>query len=245
MLTVEHTVKAFDVDLQDLARMIAEMGGLVERQLVEAVDALARRDRERGRRIIATDALVDSHQRDIEQKAVATIATRQPVAVDLRSIVGVLRIANDIERIGDLAKNIAKRVIELNDATMPRRSLRGVSHMMTLALGQFRDVLDSFAERDSRKALKVRSRDGEIDRIYTSLFRELVIHMMEDPGMIAFGLHLLFCAKNLERVGDHVANIAETVYYMIEGRPFSAPIVPDAMAPEAIEPPLLASQSAS
>jgi phosphate transport system protein len=244
MLTAEHTVKAFDVDLQELARMIAEMGGLVERQLVEAVDALSRRDRERGRRVVLGDNAVDAHQRAIEQKAVAIIATRQPVAVDLRAIVGVLRIAGDIERIGDLAKNIAKRVIALNDATMPRRSLGGVSHMMTLALGQFRDALDSFAGRDSRKALKIRSRDEEIDRIYTSLFRELVVHMMEDPGVIAFGLHLLFCAKNLERVGDHAANIAETVYYMVEGRPFTVPMVPEARALAASAPPPLDLQTA-
>jgi phosphate transport system protein len=221
LVTAEHTVKAFDVDLQGLMRMVAEMGGLVERQLAEAFDALSKRDRERGKRVVSTDATIDSQQRDIERRAIETIATRQPVAVDLRAVVGVLRIATDIERIGDLAKNIAKRVLDLDGALMPRRSLLGVGHMTMIALGQFRDVLDSYAERDSSKAFRVWRRDKELDSIYASLFRELIGHMMEDPGSIAYGLHLLFCAKNLEQVGDHAANIAETVHYIVEGRTFT------------------------
>jgi phosphate transport system protein len=143
------------------------------------------------------------------------------MAVDLREIVGVLRIANDLERIGDLAKNIAKRVIALNGKDMPRRVLRGVLHMTDLALGLLRDVLDSYAERDSRKAFEVWRRDEEIDSMYTSLFRELLTYMMEDPGSLAFGVHLLFCAKNIERIGDHATNIAESVYFIIEGLSFS------------------------
>ena len=216
-----HTVKAFDADLQELAQMIAEMGGFAERQIIEAVDALLKRNCEHGKRIVLADTVLDLRQREIEQKAIVTIATRQPMAVDLRAIIGVLQIANNIERIGDLAKNIAKRVVALDDAKMPRRSLRGVSHMTVLALSQFRNVLDSFTERDGNKAIEVWTRDEEINSMYTSLFRELLIHMMEDPGTIASELHLLFCAKNIERVGDHAVDIAEAVYYMVEGRSFT------------------------
>lgn len=221
LVTAEHTVKAFDVDLQGLTRMVAEMGGLVERQLTEAFDALCRHDRERSRRVVAVDANVDSQQREIERRAIETIATRQPVAVDLRAVVGVLRIATDIERIGDLAKNIAKRVLELEGAMLPRQSLLGVGHMLTIALGQFRDVLDSFIHRDGNKATGVWYGDKELDSIYASLLRELIEHMMADTGSIAHGLHLLFCAKNLEQVGDHTTNIAETVRYIVEGQTFT------------------------
>jgi phosphate transport system protein len=216
----EHTIKAFDVELQDLTRMIAEMGGLAERQIVESVEALTKRDRERARRVVKADAMVDDLQRLIEQKAVATIATRQPMAVDLRDIVGILRIASDLERIADLAKNIGKRVIALNGEDMPRKSIRGVRHMADLALNQLRDVLDSFARRDSAKALSVWNRDKDIDAMYTSLFREALTYMMEDPATISFGIHLLFCAKNIERMGDHATNIAEAVCYMVEGQVF-------------------------
>jgi phosphate transport system protein len=217
----EHTTKAFDVDLQELTRMIAEMGGFAEKLVVDSVDALSRRDRAHGQRVVDADALLDAQQREIEQKAIATIATRQPMAVDLREIVGVLRIANDLERIGDLAKNIGKRVLALNGEITPRRALRGVLHMTNLAVSLLRDVLDSYAERDSRKAMDVWKRDEEIDSMYTSLFRELLTYMMEDPGTVAFGIHLLFCAKNIERMGDHATNIAESVYYIVEGHVFA------------------------
>jgi phosphate transport system protein len=213
----KHTTRAFDADLQELTRMIVEMGGYAEKQIVEAVNALAKCDRQYGQRVASADAVLDAQQREIEQKAIATIATRQPMAVDLREIVGALRIASDLERIGDLAKNIGKRVIALKGENVPRRTLRGVLHMTDLALGMLRDVLDSYAERDSTKAVAVWTRDEEIDSLHTSLFRELLTYMMEDPGMIAFGIHLLFCAKNIERVGDHATNIAEAVYYIVEG----------------------------
>jgi phosphate transport system protein len=221
MATTDHTIKAFDADLQELTRMIAEMGGYAERQFIEAVDALVKRDRERGQRVASADAVLDAQQREIELKAIATIAMRQPMAVDLREIVGVLRIAGDLERIGDLAKNIGKRVVALTGENMPRRALRGVVHMTGLASGLLRDVLDSYAERDSKKAIDVRNRDEEIDSMYTSLFRELLTYMMEDPGTVAFGIHLLFCAKNIERMGDHATNIAESVYYIVEGHTFA------------------------
>jgi phosphate transport system protein len=217
MALAEHTTKAFDYDLQDLARMIAEMGGLAERQIVEVIEALTRRDLERARRSVAADAAIDSLQRSIEERAIETIARRQPMAIDLRGVVGVLRISNDLERIGDLAKNIGKRVIALEGGDIARRSMRGVRHMANLALIQLRDALDSFARQDLAKAATVKARDEEVDRMYTSLFRELLTYMMEDPGTIASGLHLLFCSKNIERMGDHTTNIAESVQYIIAG----------------------------
>ncbi len=216
----EHTTKAFDTDLLTLTQMVAEMGGYAEKQLTDSIDALAKRDRQRAQRVVEMDATVDALQVRIEERAIATIATRQPMAVDLRDIVGILRIANELERIGDLAKNISKRVITLNGEDMPRKALRGVKHISTLAQSQLHNVLDSFTRRDVGIALSVWTRDEEIDALYTSLFRELLTYMMEDPEMITFGIHLLFCAKNIERMGDHATNIAEAVYYMVEGHSF-------------------------
>jgi phosphate transport system protein len=157
-------------------------------------------------------------QRTIEERAIEIISRRQPVANDVREVVGILRIANELERIGDLAKNIGKRVGAINREHMPRQSMRGVSHMAIMMLTQLRDVLDSFASRDIAKAMEVWARDQDVDRLYTSLFRELLTYMMEDPGTITFGVHVVFCTKNLERMGDHATNIAEAVYYMVEGR---------------------------
>jgi phosphate transport system protein len=218
MMMNEHTAKAFDIDLQELTRLVAEMGGLVEKQIADSVDALAKRDIERAGRVVAIDAGIDALQREIEDKAVLTIARRQPMAVDLREIVGALRLANDLERIGDLAKNIAKRVAAINGDFHPQKLLRGVQHMAALVLGQLKQVLDSYAGHDLNKALAVWKGDEEVDAMCTSLFRELLTYMMEDPRNITFCIHLMFCAKNIERMGDHATNIAETVHYMIEGR---------------------------
>jgi phosphate transport system protein len=214
----EHTTKAFDVDLQELARMVAEMGGLAEKQIADAVEALARRDAERAQRAIALDPSIDALQREVEEKAVLTIARRQPMAVDLREIVSALRVANDLERVGDLAKNIGKRVAAISGDFHPQKLMRGVEHMAAMVLGQLKEVLDSYASHDLGKALAVWKGDEEVDAMCTSLFRELLTYMMEDPRHITFCIHLMFCAKNIERMGDHATNIAETVYYMIEGR---------------------------
>jgi phosphate transport system protein len=213
-----HTAKAFDVDLQDLSRMVAEMGGLAEKEIAEAVDALARRDSKLAQRVVALDTTIDSLQREVEERAILTIARRQPMAVDLREIVGALRVSNDLERIGDLAKNIAKRVIALGNEMYPNQVIRGVEHMTDLVLGQLKQVLDAYARRDVAQALEVWRGDEEIDAVNNSLFRELLTYMMEDPRNITFCTHLLFCAKNIERMGDHATNIAETVYYIAEGR---------------------------
>jgi phosphate transport system protein len=214
----EHTAKAFDADLQEISRKVAEMGGLAERQIADSIDALSLRDADRAQRVIAVDASVDALQRDVEEKTILTIARRQPMAVDLREIVGALRVANDLERIGDLAKNIAKRVMAIDGAFHPPKLMRGVEHMSALVLGQLKAVLDSYAGRDLEGAMAVWKGDEEIDAMCTSLFRELLTYMMEDPRNITFCIHLMFCAKNIERMGDHATNIAETVYYMIEGR---------------------------
>ena len=213
----EHTAKAFDVDLQELTRMVAEMGGLAEKQVADAIGALARRDGERAKQVIEADSKIDVLQHEIEEKAVLTIARRQPMAVDLREVVSALRIANDLERIGDLAKNTAKRVALTGDFH-PQKLIRGVEHMAAMVLGQLKKVLDAYAGHDLVKALTVWNGDEEIDAMCTSLFRELITYMMEDPRNITFCTHLLFCAKNIERMGDHATNIAETVYYIAEGR---------------------------
>src|SRR5439155_16172745 len=200
MVISDHTAKAFDIDLQELARLVAEMGGLCEKQVSDAVDALAERDLERAQRTVAADPEVDALQAEIEEKAVLTIARRQPMAVDLREIVAALRVSNDLERIGDLAKNIGKRVGALEGDFYPSKLLRGVEHMASLVLGQLKQVLDSYASRDLPSALAVWKGDEEIDAMCTSLFRELLTYMMEDPRNITFCIHLMFCAKNIERM---------------------------------------------
>jgi phosphate transport system protein len=217
----EHTAKAFDIDLQDVSRMVAEMGGLAEKQIADSVDALAKRDSMRAGRVIAADAAIDNLQREIEERSVLTIARRQPMAVDLREIVSALRIANDLERIGDLAKNIAKRVPPLTADFHPQKLIRGVEHMSALVLTQLKQVLDSYVSHDLEKAMAVWNGDEEIDAMCTSLFRELLTYMMEDPRHITFCIHLMFSAKNIERMGDHATNIAETVYFMVQGRPIT------------------------
>src|SRR5262249_52322412 len=213
-----HTTKVFDSDLQELARAIAEMGGLAERQITEAIEALTTRDSGRAQRIITADPTIDIMQRNIEERAVETIARRQPVADDLRQVIGILRIANEIERIGDLAKNIGKRVIAINGEDMPRTSMSGVNHMASLMLAQLGDVLDSFARRDVAKAVEVWTRDQHIDKLCTSLSQQLLADMIENPIGAPLGAHLMFCTKNLERMGDHATNIAEAVHYMVKGK---------------------------
>jgi phosphate transport system protein len=211
----EHTIKAFDTELHEIVRKIAEMGGLAERQIADAVAALARRDTAQAEQVMALDADIDALQREIEEKCVLTIARRQPMAVDLRELVGALRVSNDLERIGDLAKNIAKRVVVLDGEFRSDKVIRGVEHMSDLVLAQLKQVLDSYVRRDVAKAIEVWRSDEAIDAVNNSLFRELLTYMMEDPRNITFCTHLLFCAKNIERMGDHATNIAETVHYIV------------------------------
>ena len=213
----EHIVTQFDEDLKNLSEMIAEMGGLAEKLVGESISALLRRDLGAAQRIIATDRTIDRLQAQIEEKAVLTLAKRPPVANDMREVIAALRISNDLERIGDLAKNIAKRIIALEGQLQSHKVTSGVDHMGELVLAQLKKVLDAYARRDAVGALEVWERDGEIDVLYTSLFRELLTYMMEDPRNIGFATHLLFCAKNVERIGDHATNIAETINYLVTG----------------------------
>jgi phosphate transport system protein len=214
----EHTVKKFDEELTALKTMIAQMGGLAEEQLARAIDALTRHDIEAADQIILTDDKIDALELEIEEKAILTIAKRQPMALDLREIMVSIRIASDLERIGDLAKNIAKRIHAIEEEH-PRRIMTGLARMGRLALGHLKDVLDAYAQRDERKALEVWRRDEEIDALYNSIFRELLTYMMEDPRTIGVCTHLLFGAKNIERIGDHATNIAENIYYLAHGKP--------------------------
>ena len=214
----EHTARVFDTDLIKLTQLVAQMGGLAQKQVTDSIDALTRRDTGLARQVIAADASVDALQRQIEEKAIATIALRQPMAIDLRALVAMLRIANDLERVGDLAKNIGKRVLAVSGDNSQRTLMRGLKHMAALVVAQLAAVLDAFVDRNPNKALRVWKADKEVDALYVSLFRELITYSMEDPGTISMCIHHLFCAKNIERMGDHATNIAETIYYMVEGQ---------------------------
>ncbi|MCG7394772.1 phosphate signaling complex protein PhoU [Microvirga sp. ACRRW] len=213
----EHIVTSYDNDLQALRRRISEMGGIAEKMLVDAISALVRHDTAMAQTVIASDKRLDVLQREVEENAILTIARRQPLAVDLRETISAIRVSGDVERIGDLAKNIAKRALAIGADFQPQKIVLGLQHMSDLVLGQLKDVLDAYAQQDTARALDVWKRDGAIDALYTSLFRELLTYMMEDPRNISFCTHLLFCAKNIERIGDHTTNIAETVHYLVTG----------------------------
>jgi len=213
-----HIVRSFDEDLKYLSGRIAAMGGLAERMVEEAVSALVHADEALARKVVADDLLLDVAEREIDEKAIGIIARRQPLAGDLREIIGAIRISADLERVGDLAKNNAKRVVAITAAQQPVRVVRGLEALAELALGQLKDVLDVYATRAVATLASVRERDAQIDAVYTSLFRELLASMMEDPRNITPCTHLLFCAKNLERIGDHATNIAETIYYAATAR---------------------------
>lgn len=212
-----HIVSSYDNDLENLRRSISEMGGIAEKMTAEATDALVRRDAALAQAVIAADRRLDALQKDIEERAVLLIARRQPMAIDLRETISAIRVSGDLERIGDLAKNVAKRVTAISDQAPAQKIVLGVRHMSDLAEAQLKDVLDAYASRDTQAAHDVWARDGEIDALYNSLFRELLTYMMEDPRNITPCTHLLFIAKNIERIGDHATNIAETVHYAATG----------------------------
>lgn len=213
----DHIVKAFDAKLEELQTLTARMGGLAESQLTSAMDAIIKRDSALAERTIANDAKVDELGAEIEARAVRLLALRQPVADDLRLVIAAIKITPDLERIGDLAKNLAKRALVLNRAE-PMRITQGLAAMGRQALSQLAQVLNAYSHRDSAAAREVRQKDGAIDEMYNSLFRELLTYMMEDPRTIGLCTHLLFVAKNLERIGDHATNIAESIVFAIEGR---------------------------
>ena len=214
---IDHTVKSYDKELDTLERRIAEMGGIAEKMVVDAMDSLANSDSALASEVVATDPRVDALQREIEDLAVVTIARRQPVAVDLRELIGVIRVAGDLERVGDLAKNIAKRTVKIGAEMKLPRAIVGLKQMNELAAELLKDVLDAFAQRDEKRAREVWERDVDLDALDDSVFRDLLTHMMEDPRNISLCAHLLFCSKNIERIGDHATNIAETVFYLVTG----------------------------
>lgn len=213
----EHTVRAYDDELNAMAGRIAEMGGLAEQAFADAVAALVSGDTELARKVVSQDARLDALHQNVEEDLIAMIVRRQPMGRDLREITAASRIANDLERVGDLAKNVAKRTIAIDKDIQKKKLAIGVEHMTELALGQLKKVLDAYTRRDAEAARLVQESDAEVDAIYTSLFRELLTYMMEDPRVITECVHLLFCAKNIERIGDHATNIAENVFFMVTG----------------------------
>jgi phosphate transport system protein len=215
----DHIVKSYDQELAQLDKKIAQMGGLVERLLAQGFDALERRDPQLAAAAVASDRAIDALERDIQELTILMIARRQPLANDLRHVMTVLKIAGDLERTGDLAKNIAKRALAVSGENHPKPLMTGLRHMVELALRQLKDVLDAYAERDADKADAVWRHDERIDAMYNSLFRELLTYMMEDPRNIGLCTHLLFAAKNIERIGDHSTNIAEDVHFLVHGVP--------------------------
>jgi phosphate transport system protein len=216
----EHIAKGYDDELRKLNNTIAEMGGLAESQLGSAIDAVVTRDSEAAARVVEGDAKVDQLQRDLDNLALRLLALRQPVARDLREIFAALKVGSDLERICDYAANVAKRTIALNQ-TPPVRPVYALPRMARLAQLLVKDVLDAYVERDADKAYSVWGRDAELDEMYSGLFRELLTYMMEDPRYISACTHLLFMAKNIERIGDHATNIAEDLYYLVHGTPLT------------------------
>jgi phosphate transport system protein len=212
----EHRARGFDVDIGELRGLIAQMGGLAERAIAEAIEALQRHDLAAAERIVAEDKKIDALEKQVEELAVRIISQRAPVDIDLREVVAALKIASVVERIGDYAKNIARRVPSI-DSHGEIKPLAVLPAMARLAAELVHDVLDAFAARDAEAAIDVCARDRAVDDYYNSLFRVLVTHMMENPKTIGQVAHLLFIAKNLERVGDHATNVAEMVYYAATG----------------------------
>ena len=213
----EHIVKSFDDELESINGTILRMGGLAEAQLATAIDALSRRDIELATKVVASDERIDELEQSLNETAVAILARRQPMANDLRLVVAALKIASDIERIGDYAKNIAKRVQPLCQIP-PAPPAHAIPRMAQLTMGIIKDTLDAYVAKDADKARAAWYRDAEVDEMHTSLFRELLTYMMEDPRAITPGIHLLFIAKNIERIGDHATNIAELINYQVTGQ---------------------------
>jgi phosphate transport system protein len=212
-----HIVRAFDEELAYLGNRIAAMGGHAERMVDESVAALVNGDVALAAKVVGDDAVLDALQREVDDRVIVIIARRQPMAEDLREIIGTIRIAAELERVGDLAKSNGKRVAAIAEARQPRQLFRGLEALSNLALTQLKDVLDVYASRRVDAISKIRDRDEEIDAVHTSLFRELLTYMMEDPRKITSCTHLLFCAKNIERIGDHATNIAEIVFHIATG----------------------------
>ena len=214
----EHIIKVYDEELDQLNNTIAQMGGLAEIQLANAMQAAVKRDAELGAETVAADSKIDDLEHQVQDQVVRLLALRQPMARDLRNIVAALKISSDIERIADYATNVAKRAIALTQVPAVR-PLNSIPRMSALAQSLIKEVLDAYVERDVEKAMQVWRRDEELDEMYAAFFRELLTYMMEDPRNITPCTHLLFIAKNIERIGDHATNIAETVHFLVAGGP--------------------------
>jgi phosphate transport system protein len=213
----EHIVKSYEDELNSLAAECVRMGGLTEAQVADAVNAVVKRNEELAASVVGRDDKLDEAERDIERKTIRLIALRQPVADDLRRAMSAMKIANNLERCGDLAKNIAKRTLVIVESDPLTPLTRSIERMGKLVLGRLSSVLDAYSRSDLERALAVWSQDDEVDEHYNSLFRELLTYMMGDPRTITACAHMLFVAKNLERIGDHATNIAEIVHYQITG----------------------------
>ena len=215
----DHIVRVYDQELDQLNNAIAQMGGLAEIQIANAIEAVIKRDPALGARTVDADARIDELEHEVQNQVVRLLALRQPMARDLRNIVAALKISSDLERIADYAANVAKRTQALVQSPVVN-PIFAIPRMGALAQELIKDVLDAYTERDINKALQVWRRDEELDEMYAGLFRELLTYMMEDPRNITPCTHLLFIAKNIERIGDHATNIAETVHFLVEGGPF-------------------------
>lgn len=216
----EHIVKSYDEELGKLSNIIVEMGGMAESQLAAAIDAVVKRDSDLAASVIEGDLKVDQLERELDNLAVRLLALRQPMARDLREIVSAMKIGSDLERICDYAANVAKRSIALSQSPATH-SAHALPRMAHLALILVKDVIDAYVERNADKAIVVWTRDEELDEMYSSLFREFLTYMMEDPRNIGIYTHLLFMAKNIERIGDHATNIAENLYFLVHGVPLT------------------------
>ncbi|MEO3434881.1 phosphate signaling complex protein PhoU [Inquilinus sp. CAU 1745] len=213
----EHIVKSFEQELEQLKRTILQMGGIAESQMETAIRCVVRRDADLAAQVVRGDDRLDRYENEIDDATVRMLALRQPMAGDLREVVSALKIASDLERIGDYAANVAKRSIALSQVPQVK-PVTAIPRMGKLAQEIIKDTLDAYTERDLDKALAAWERDEELDDLYTSLFRETLTYMMEDPRNITPCTHLVFIAKNIERIGDHATNVAETVHFLITGR---------------------------
>jgi phosphate transport system protein len=213
----DHVVKSFTAELEVLDGKIARMGALVESLLGHALAAIEERDPRQAEAAIAVDEAIDALDREVEELAISIIARRQPMALDLRHIASAIKISAELERIGDLSKNIAKRTLAISRGHQAEIMFSGLRRLGDLAGEQLADILDAYAKRDAEKALDVWRRDEQIDAAYNATFRELLTYMMEDPRNIGLCTHLLFAAKNLERIGDHTTNIAERIQFLVKG----------------------------
>ncbi len=217
-----HTVSSYDAELSKLAGQIIQMGAYAEQQIAHAIKALVERDEDLALQVIERDQVVDRFEEEIDQHAIRMLATRQPVAVDLRVISMALKLSNDLERISDYAKGIAKRARRLNLSPQLKPFVT-IPRMAEIAQLMLKEVLDAFIARDAEKAMAAWHRDVEVDNLYDSLFRELVTFILEDPRTTSTAIDLLFVAKNIERIGDHTTNIAEKIHYMVHGVQINRP----------------------